>query len=1667
MQAQHLSLLLKGEAIDSLSRDELVKRVNSLIETIESTSIKAIDQTFDDLLKKVHRRLSIYEVSAERLTNDISKEVLSKPISVTMVGVEFSGLVKEGGLGEALEGLTKAMKQQHPGNKVRVIFPKFSILPEKIQEKLKAAQAQSYIDKTGQPFHVFQLDCEGIEFHFIDHPSFALQGKEPSIYDEAQMERYAAFSGLTADLIKQLSPTDVIHLHDWHVAGVALRLKSDDPQAWEEKKIPPVVFTYHNNNRMAQGRFGQGVYNYNPVIQGLIQAGIATKEMNVFVETIKVADAVTTVSETFGIESQQAEKGEGISFAIREAAESGKLTGVINGSNPNRWNPEKDLKEWKDLDSGKALDLSFSPASANILEQKKQAREQLQKWAARYMPSACVDFSKPLVTFIGRFDAYQKGLDKLDEAIEATLKNGGQFIVMGLKPKEEDPEARKILDHLEQKYPKGVLFIRDFKDQNGFLHFQQGDATRPGMGQIARAATDFVFLPSRYEPCGLVQFEGWLYGSLAIGSNTGGLADTIIPPGEWQKPFNGFLFEREGKGRESLSSVLAEALKTWKGTPDEKKREIMKRVMLDARKFSWASSPTGLSPVEKYRYVYENAKERTAIRNVASPVKLFNLKAYLNLIRDPSLLPKGVPLNEAERLEETYHRLYYSTEWDSEKLDEVYRAIPEEKRTQVPSPYGKQVDFQTYQKFGAHVSGGKTRFTVAAPNANRVAVKVITEKGPVVHPMRRAQDGSWEIVLEVGAGTKYQYIINGKEKIDPYGLQHTPANSSRQTPYSIVTERNAHGWQDHEWLQDRLKKAGQAQPMSIYELHPTTWKKKNGGPLNYRELADELVKHCQKTGHTHVELMGILEHPYEGSWGYQVSGFYAPNSRLGTPDDFKYLVDHLHQHKIGVILDWVPAHFATDSYALGAFDGTKQYESSKYSIIEALRHCFFNWGTQFFNLKKKPVREFLISSAAYWLKEMHIDGLRVDAVRALLFGDTEANHLFLKDFNAVVHQQFPGALTIAEDYSGAIESTQSVAMGGLGFDMKWHIGWMQSALSYFTRPFSKRSDYQHLLVEAIESDNFNRQIMALSHDEMKGELKALIEKTPGLSEKEKWANLRSMLSFLMCLPGKKLMFMGSEMGSKQDWTKLFRTDQKEGLVEDAKLHETRALETLATVQAFNSLYKENKAFWEKDANAYDLEWIIKKDPAKRLLAYRRHSTEGQSFACFHNFTNQTAQEIFISFNKEFSQDFEKGNCPLVEVVNTDAPSFGGEGRVNAKITVVRDYKGITTGYRVNVPPLSTIIIKERETSMFAPIALKPPAQAETQSENIPGKTPSLISKICKVAVNSFQIFVEILKAPTRYLGAKTWSIPGILMRLPFAAIQHARGKLHPRTVKEELLGTGYHRYAQKVLNKEELQPFFKYGCAAAFVHKTKEEWISPFGHTILGRHSFTQTQLDSLPPALEARSNCLFNPQSLLKMALLQKDGELIVAFGAKGSYESEGVQDSGLTNVLLSGAANLAGIKPAIYKEAEEAVAWIKMQPEFKDKKITLCGQCFGGSLASYCALKQNLKAVAMNPFPLGAGLQQDISKQALDNADQHVTNICVKGDLYSDRMLYDAIDTVVSAVGIKTPGSFGTRFAIPSAYNKSSDTHNFFLGSVMKHLGFDPRDKLADLPESCFTSS
>lgn len=432
--------------------------------------------------------------------------------------------------------------------------------------------------------------------------------------------------------------------------------------------------------------------------------------------------------------------------------------------------------------------------------------------------------------------------------------------------------------------------------------------------------------------------------------------------------------------------------------------------------------------------------------------------------------------------------------------------------------------------------------------------------------------------------------------------------------------------------------------------------------------------------------MGLLDHPSESSWGYQVSSFFAPNSRMGSPDDLKYLIDYLHQNNIAVVMDFIPFHFCRDDYALNQFDGTDLFQPSKSALLLSLRAKFFHWGTKFFDYRKKAVRNFLLSSAVYWVKEMHIDALRVDAVHPILLSENLSYaRRFLKNFNAVLHESFPGIQIIAEDYSGREETTQPIYKDGLGFDMKWNIAWMKNSLDYFTvHPMERRGSYQRI-IKALESDAIHRMVMAISHDEVKKDHQPLLEMTPGLSQEEKLSNLRSFLAFMYTVPGKKLLFMGCDTGSEEIWETVIGTER--GIDDVERTESKKKIQKM--MYDLNHLYKEQRAFFEKDDNGRDLTWIEKNDPNRQVVAYRRTSTDGrQSFACVHNFTESQVQEFVIPF-PDTDQELS-----LSEVFNSESSAYNGSGQTNSEIEIVRDDEGAPYAYKIFVPPLSTLIIQE-------------------------------------------------------------------------------------------------------------------------------------------------------------------------------------------------------------------------------------------------------------------------------------------------------------------------------------------------------------------------------------
>jgi 1,4-alpha-glucan branching enzyme len=543
-----------------------------------------------------------------------------------------------------------------------------------------------------------------------------------------------------------------------------------------------------------------------------------------------------------------------------------------------------------------------------------------------------------------------------------------------------------------------------------------------------------------------------------------------------------------------------------------------------------------------------------------------------------------------------------------------------------------------FHKFGAHVMEHRgvsgTYFAVWAPNAERVSlIGDFNGWNRDSHPMNVRYDSSgiWETFIpQVGQGTAYKYFIKSHhrhytvEKADPYAFfaEEPPRTAS-------VVWETGYEWQDAEWLQNRGASTGKDKPMSVYEVHLGSWRRvpeEDNRSLTYREMAHYLVDYVKDLGYTHVEFMPVMEHPFFGSWGYQITGYFAPSSRFGTPQDFKYLIDSLHQAGIGVILDWVPSHFPEDQHGLGFFDGTHLYEH------EDKRKGFHpDWKSLIFNYSRNEIKSFLISNALYWLEEFHIDGLRVDAVASMLYLDysrepgewiqnefggrenIEAINL-LREFNDAVRQAHPEVLTIAEESTAWPMVTQPTQVGGLGFDMKWMMGWMHDTLNYLSQEPIYRSYHQGQISFSIHYAFTENFMLPLSHDEVVHGKGSLPNKMPG-DTWQKFANLRLLFAYMYAHPGAKLMFMGLEFGQEKEWN--HDSSLEWHLVYDGSY--PKGLQQ--TVRRLNHLYKEEPALHEKGFDPTGFEWVDHHDATNSVISFiRRGKDEREVILVVCNFT---------------------------------------------------------------------------------------------------------------------------------------------------------------------------------------------------------------------------------------------------------------------------------------------------------------------------------------------------------------------------------------------------------------------------------------------------------------
>ncbi len=603
-----------------------------------------------------------------------------------------------------------------------------------------------------------------------------------------------------------------------------------------------------------------------------------------------------------------------------------------------------------------------------------------------------------------------------------------------------------------------------------------------------------------------------------------------------------------------------------------------------------------------------------------------------------------------------------------------------------------------YRHLGAHVvpTQDATYFAVWAPNAR--AVSVIGDwngwhSGASVL-VAREQSGIWEgVVPGVGHGARYKFAITTEsglviEKADPFAAR------SEAAPHTASLVWNgSHTWADQTWMAERGARQHRHQPISIYEVHLGSWQREHGAMLGYRELGERLALHANNLGFTHVELMPVMEHPFYGSWGYQVTGYFAPTTRYGSPDDFAAMVDTLHQRGIGVILDFVPAHFPTDAHGLGDFDGTHLFEHA-----DPRRGFHPDWTSYIFNYARHEVRSFLTSAAMSWLDRFHIDGLRVDGVASMLYrdysrkpgewvpNDDGSNHdrdaiTWLQEFNTAVYREYPDVQTYAEEstsWPGVSRPANSDGSGGLGFGFKWDMGWMHDTLKYLNQPpIFRQYHHDEITFRAVyaEHENF---VVPLSHDEVVHGKGSLLNKMPG-DEWQKLANLRLLYGYQWMVPGKKLLFMGGELGTTREW-------QHDDQLDWGISHHPGHAGLISWLHDLNTAYRAHPALHLRDAEPDGFRWLVPDDRNASVLVFLRYADPGVA-----------PMLVAINFTPVPRFDYRIGVPAAgrwVEILNSDAETYGGSnvGNLGGLTTDAVPCRDFSTSLRITLPPLGIVVL---------------------------------------------------------------------------------------------------------------------------------------------------------------------------------------------------------------------------------------------------------------------------------------------------------------------------------------------------------------------------------------
>jgi 1,4-alpha-glucan branching enzyme len=1240
------------------------------------------------------------------------KERIPEHTRVAMVTAEFAGVINMGGLAPAVSGIARA----YGTDDVCVILPKYDV----INPKLVLEEKKNYkIELNGEIHKVFKTKVNGITCYLIEDPLFKVgfnkENKPNNIYEGKDLEvkrRWTHFQSLSADLAYQLSqkkknPVQLVQVHDAQTALVPKILQTRHYEEWKEGKTPATVFTFHNNNSPLD-------FDYPQAQDLLKEIGLPSHPINSFIEGLECSDMNSTVSETFAKEVQTDLFGKGMQRNVKINAAKGKLVGIVNG-NTDGWNPKTDaqLKNWISPD-GTPIDLSYGPDDENLPEKVKLIRQQLVEYLKAHNLGN-FDPAKPIFFYVGRYDAYQKGIDKLPLIMEEVVKNGGQFICIGLDPDAKaDGYLTKMEEFAKAHNHKGICIIRDFKRPDGRLYWQHGNSSLqdtsgvPGFGSLLRAAVDVGVFPSIFEPCGLVQGEMHRMGIETLATGTGGFADTIYTSGENR---NGYLFARlpvwesEEQDRAILKSVH-DALQRNQDKLDalydndserltpyiEQKRTIMR----NAAKSTWTSSfDDSLSPANRYQLVYAKAFENQKQR--------------------------GLIALDIHALGSASTSLQNLTSTSQQKLT---------------------FNPELYKTLGAHYDklSGNTTFRVYAPHARAITIKLTNPQGNIEKwvEMKKGENGIWEAhSQEAKPDFLYHFKITSENgdilrKIDPFAFANHVHADSGEHESKIALLDNDFKWTDDDWMHKRVQTNPAKTPMSIYEVHVPTWKKQeNGDPLNWKELAHELSKYCKEMGYSHVELMALFEHPHPMSMGYQITSFFALNRTMGSLEDFQYFVNYLHEQKIGVIIDWVPAHFATDAFSLGTFDGSPVLEDDE----ERFRgHP--QWGTYEFDFKKQFTRDFLGSNLEFLLNQFHIDGVRVDAVQSMLelnYGRAPGTRKnakggsvnlhsksFLRNINTYVHEKYPGVITIAEEAMGFPNLTRPrsergihTKTRGIGFDLTWHMGFMNNTLEYLATPPHHRNSSYSMFTGTVKNVDYNEDsrprgkvVLPFSHDENANGKGTIFTKLGGDTFPDKFANGRLLLAYQLLRGGGPVLdFMGNEILQSQEWHgRLIKgldneQERKKASVQWEELdpnvdpfNHQYHLGARESRKALLHLYRDNPGL--QDQTDAGFSWINAQDSQNGVLSFHRRGG-GQQFACVFNSSNKDLKDYLIPLpNASYAPELDR-LISVKEVYNTDDDAFGGGGRKNANVEIIRDNTtNRPTHLKLRLPPFSALLLEE-------------------------------------------------------------------------------------------------------------------------------------------------------------------------------------------------------------------------------------------------------------------------------------------------------------------------------------------------------------------------------------